>query len=163
MREVITDTSVLQYLHQADCLTLLQALYGAIMVPEGVAEEIIEGRRLGHSLPDLEAIGWIRVTPVTDRRVLLMVADLGKGEREVLSLAAEKPGALALLDDAQARRMARHLGVSFTGTLGVLLRAKAAGHLDALAPMVARLRGLGFWLDEPTRAAILELAGEAET
>lgn len=82
MREVISDTSVLQYLHQADCLTLLRALYGAIVVPEGVAEEILEGRRLGHSLPDLDAISWIRVTSVTDRRVLLMVADLGKGERE---------------------------------------------------------------------------------
>lgn len=59
--------------------------------------------------------------------------------------------------------MARHLGIPFTDTLGVLLRAKAAGHLDAVAPIVARLQGLGFWLDEPTRISILELAGEADT
>jgi hypothetical protein len=163
VREVISDTSTLQYLHQADSLDLLRRLYGTILVPEGVAEEIAEGRRLGHSLPDLGAIGWIRVTPVTDPRVLLMVADLGKGEREVLSLATEKSGALALLDDTQARRMARHLGIPFTGTLGVLLRAKAAGHLDAVAPIVARLQSFGFWLDEATRVGILELAGEVDT
>jgi predicted nucleic acid-binding protein len=43
VREVISDTSALQYLHQADSLDLLRRLYGTILVPEGVAEEIAAG------------------------------------------------------------------------------------------------------------------------
>lgn len=160
MPEVISDTSPLQYLYQAGCLDLLPTLYRAVIVPEGVAEEIATGRSLGHSLPDPATLDWLRITPVPHRRVLLLAADLGKGEREVLSLAAERPGALALLDDALARRMASHLGIHFTGTLGVLLRAKAAGHLEAIRPIVERLQALGFRLDQMTRSAVLELAGE---
>lgn len=71
---------------------------------------------------------------------------------------AQRPGAVALLDDGLARRMAQHLGVPFSGTLGVLLRAKAAGHIAAVAPIVDRLEALGFRLDAMTRAGILELA-----
>jgi predicted nucleic acid-binding protein len=160
MPEVVSDTSPLQYLYQAEHLDLLPALYREIIVPEGVSEEIAAGRCLGHSLPDLAALDWIRIEPAPHRRILLLSTDLGKGEREVLSLVADRPGAVALLDDGLARRMAARLGIAFTGTLGVLLRAKAAGHVDAVAPIVDRLESLGFRLAAMTRAAILELAGE---
>ncbi len=52
MPEIISDTSPLQYLHQADRPDLLRMLYGRIVVPEGVAEEISEGRALGYLLAD---------------------------------------------------------------------------------------------------------------
>ncbi len=117
MPEVVTDTSPLQYLYQTERLGLLKDLYGGILIPEGVAEEIAESRSLGYSLPDLSSTDWIQVTAVADRRVLRLASDLGKGEREALSLAVERPGATVLLDDRLARRMAQHLGLSFTGTL----------------------------------------------
>lgn len=161
MPEIISDTSALQYLHQADHLNLLRLLYGRIVVPEAVAAEITEGRALGYSLPELSTLEWVQIEPVVGRRLLALATDLGKGEREVLGLATERPEATALLDDGLARRVADHLGISFTGTLGVLLRAKAEGHLDRVKPIVDRLQSLGFHLDDTTRAAILELAGEA--
>lgn len=161
MPEIISDTSALQYLHQVDRLDLLRLLYGRVVVPEGVAEEIAEGRALGYSLPDLSSPEWIRIEPVVGRHLLALATDLGKGEREVLALATERPEATALLDDGLARRVADHLGISFTGTLGVLLRAKAEGYLDRVSRVVDRLQTLGFHLDGTTRAAILELAGEA--
>ena len=65
-----------------------------------------------------------------------------------------------LLDDGLARHFAKHLGIRFTGTLGVLLKAKAGGHLDAVMPIVDRLQLLGFWLTAATRAAVLDLAEE---
>ena len=160
MPEVISDTSPLQYLHQAAHLGLLPTLYGTIIVPEGVAEEIAEGRTLGYSLPDLSRLDWIRIEEVTGRGVLVLATDLGKGEREVLALATQRPEVTALLDDRLAREVAERLGIRFTGTLGVLLRAKAEGHLERVTPLVDQLHGLGFRLDPTTRSAILELAGE---
>lgn len=160
MPEVISDTSPLQYLYQTECLDLLRILYGEILIPDGVAEEIAEGRSLGYSLPDLSSLGWIRTVGVADRRTLLLASDLGKGEREVLSLAIERPRATAILDDGLARRMAESLGLTFTGTLGVLLRAKVAGHLKTVRPTIDQLQVLGFRLDPATRAAVLDVAGE---
>ena len=52
MREVISNTSPLQYLFQAELLDLLPALYGTIVVPSGVADELAEERTLGVALPD---------------------------------------------------------------------------------------------------------------
>ena len=103
---------------------------------------------------------WIVVREVSQRSLLPLVTDLGPGEREVLALATETPGALVLLDDGIARRHARLLGVVFTGTLGVLLRAKQTGRLTTLAPILDRLDSLRFYLDTKTRAAVLKAAGE---
>ena len=160
MPEVIADTSPLQYLYQTDLLDLLHHLYGRVAVPQAVARELAEGLARGISLPDINAIEWVRIVSAPGQELLPLAADLGAGEREVLALAASLPDALALVDDALARRHAQLLGVAFTGTLGVLLRAKESGHLDAVAPALERLDAARFRLDPATRAAVLELAGE---
>lgn len=65
MLDVISNTSPLQYLFQTDHLDLLPALYGQVLVPRGVAEEIQRGRELGFTLPDLSLLDWIQIVPVT--------------------------------------------------------------------------------------------------
>lgn len=125
MPEVISDTSPVQYLHQAGVLELLPALYGGVVLHRAVAAELAEGRRRGLALPDPTTLGWISVRAVREQALLPLVTDLGTGEREALALAVEVGDSLLLLDDALARRHARLLGLSFTGTLGVLLKASA--------------------------------------
>jgi predicted nucleic acid-binding protein len=159
--EVISDTTPLQYLHQAGCLDLLPALYGSITVPEGVAAELAVGHAQGVSLPDLDRLDWVRVRSAPHLEILPLATDLGQGEREVLSLAAGRTGVLVLLDDGLARHFAKYLEISFTGTLGVLLKAKTAGHLDAVRPILDQLQMLGFWLDSATRSAVLRIANES--
>lgn len=92
--------------------------------------------------------------------ILPVVSDLGAGEREALALAAETPGAILIIDDGLARRYADVLRVRFTGTAGVLARAKREGLLDAVAPVFDRLAALRFRLDAQTRAAVLRQVGE---
>lgn len=55
----------------------------------------------------------------------------------------------------------RYLRRRVTGTAGVLLRAKAEGHLAAVAPLLDQLDVLGFRLTGAVRERILRLAGEA--
>jgi len=92
--------------------------------------------------------------------LLPLVTHLGDGEKEVLALGLELPGALLLLDDRDARRHGRVLGLEVTGTLGLLLLAKERGKLDAVGPMLDRLDALRFRLDATTRQAVLRLARE---
>lgn len=77
-----------------------------------------------------------------DWALLPLVTELGAGEREALVIAVENPDSLVLLDDALARRYARILSISFTGTLGVLLKAKQAGYLSAVKPILDQLDAL---------------------
>ena len=90
-----------------------------------------------------------------------LVTDLGPGETEVLMLALEATAAIMILDDALAQQVAERLNLKLTGTLGLLLDAKRAGLIPAIAPVVDQLQALRFRLAEYTRLAILKLAGEA--
>jgi uncharacterized protein len=160
MPEVIVDTSPLQYLHQLGLLDLLPDFYGEILIPESVVREIAAGRALGVALPELNTLPWIKVRKVVGLAVLPLVSDLGAGEREVLALALEADQPLVVLDDALARRVARRLDLDLTGTLGLLLKAKKAGRIARLEPLLDRLEALNFRLDPDTRLSVLRLAGE---
>jgi len=65
-----------------------------------------------------------------------------------------------ILDERLARSRAQALKLTFTGTLGILLRAKAEGRLAQIEPVLAHLDRLGFRLSAKTRTAVLKLAGE---
>jgi predicted nucleic acid-binding protein len=161
MPDVITNTSPLQYLYQVGHLQLLPALYGQVRVLEAVVQELGRGQAEGIALPDVTAFPWVRVQSVVVPAGLLLGTDLGDGEQAVLGLALAIPGALVVLDDAAARQEARRLGLSLTGTLGVLLKAKQAGHLARVEPVLEQLEACRFFLDAQTRATVLRLAGEA--
>lgn len=161
MPEVIINTSPLQYLFQLDLLDLLPRLYGEVAAPEGVFRELRSGIDRGVSLPDLDSLGWLRIRRVKSAAVLPLAAGLGMGEREVLALALESDDALVILDDSLARRFAQRLRLASTGTLGLLLKAKQAGRIEAIKSHVDRLELLGFRLDTATRASVLRLAGES--
>jgi predicted nucleic acid-binding protein len=160
MREVLSNTSPLQYLYQLDLLDLLPALYGEVLVPSAVVKEIEAGRSRGVPLPVIESLSWLRIEKVANTALLPLLPDLGAGEREVLALALERSDPLVILDDSFARRFARRLGLSLTGTLGLLLKAKENGRIDLVEPLLDRLEELRFRLDPRTRAHVLSVAGE---
>ena len=160
MIDVVADTSPLQYLYQLGLLDLLPRLFGSVLVPKAVVRELAVGRAQGGDLPDPAGLEWavvqsVEISPELDA--------FGQGEREALSLALNRPGTLAILDDRAARRAAQDLGVSMTGTAGVLLRAKKASLVEEVSPLLERLALTGFRLDAVTRRELLELAGELET
>lgn len=102
MPDVVVDTSVVQYLHQAKLLDLLRTLYGTVTVPYTVASELARGRALGIDLPDLAKLDWMLVEPKPSSQVLPVTRHLGAGELDAIGVALERPGSLLLLDDRLA-------------------------------------------------------------
>ena len=160
MPEVISDTSPIQYLYQLNQLNLLPTLYNQVKVPQAVAHELAQGRNQGIPLPDPTSLSWITLCPVPSSILIPDIPNLGVGEREALSLAMTIPDALVILDDALARTYAQQLNISITGTLGVLLKGKQLGYVEAIAPLLNELDTLNFRLAPATRAAVLKLANE---
>ncbi len=160
MPEVICNTSPIQYLYQLGLLHVLEQLTKRVTVPPAVVDELAAGRAAGVNLPDLSVLPWVSVKAPASAAVLPLVTDLGPGETEVLALALEMRDAVAVIDDGLARRVAQTLHIRFTGTLGLLLDAKRAGLLPAVALVLDQLDTLGFRVAASTRAAVLELAGE---
>jgi len=160
MPKVIANTSPIQYLFQLGLLDLLPRLYGSVLVPPAVRDEIKRGQALGVALPNLDDLGWIAVADPEVPVLLPLANGLGAGELQVIALAKESAGHLALLDDRRARRFASLLGVTYSGTLGVLLRAKQRGMLERLEPVCDALEERGFRLSPRTRQSVLSMAEE---
>jgi predicted nucleic acid-binding protein len=70
------------------------------------------------------------------------------------------PGAVVILDERLGRLHAEALKLTFTGTLGILLRGKVERRIPQLEPLLADLDRLGFRLSAKTHAAVLRQAGE---
>ncbi len=87
--------------------------------------------------------------------------DLGRGERCVIAHVASQPDLLAVLDDLRARQAAKALGLQVTGTLGILVRAKRAGLLANVSPLIAAMKDLGFYASEAVIRETLASVGEA--
>ena len=91
MRELVCDTSPLQYLHQLGCLYLLPKLAENVVVPPAVVKELAAGKAAGHDLPMPGDLGWIRTIAPAAVSAERLVGNLGAGETEVLMLTMERP------------------------------------------------------------------------
>jgi predicted nucleic acid-binding protein len=85
MPEVVCNTSPLQYLHQVGALWILPSLYGRILIPKAVADEIGAGLRAGVNLPDLNDLDWLEICEMA-HSPWPMPRDIHRGEAEVIAL-----------------------------------------------------------------------------
>ncbi|MEK7409245.1 MAG: DUF3368 domain-containing protein [Acidobacteriota bacterium] len=139
---VISDTSPLNYLVLIELEGILPALFGEIVLPTAVFEEL-------HSAAAPEKLRawlgtsprWIRIEAAPAITPDLM--GLGAGEREVIALGLHSNASLVLLDEARGRRMALERGLAVAGTLGILERAARQGMIR-LSEAVDRLRHTSF-------------------
>ncbi|MCC7353851.1 MAG: DUF3368 domain-containing protein [Anaerolineae bacterium] len=152
-QRVVSNTTPLIALASIQQLDLLPSLFGRIMVPSAVAEELAAA---GTEVPGAAALQatWIQVVPVNDMRIA-EAFPLDKGEAETLALAIEQNAELVIADERLARRQARRLGLPLTGTLGILLLAKEQGLITLLRPQVESLLSAGIWLDPELVRAVL--------
>jgi uncharacterized protein len=158
--ELICDTSALIALHQVGLLQILPALSQVVVVPAAVEQELAIGRSEGHDVCDMATLNWVAIRTPTARPALPDAKQLGAGESDVLWVALETPGSVAVLDEVPARRVAAQLAIAFTGTLGLLLDAKRRGLILAVAPVLVELDRRNFHMSPRIRDAILKAADE---
>lgn len=156
----ISNTSPLLYLHLIQHLSILQKLYQQVVIPPAVAAELAVGGSQGINVPDPHQIDWFRIEAVQAPQLIPVITDLGAGEAEVIGLALEHPGSLIFLDDQLGRRIARLNGLKLTGTLGIVVKAKQAGHLKEVKPLISALQQAGLWLHHSLIDIVLKQAGE---
>ena len=140
---------------------MLQKLYGEVRIPSAVYQEVtaIEDSAC---MRINKAGSWIHVDSIRDGAEKKMYkAKLHAGEVEVMILAQEQKADLVIIDDNAAKKTAKYLGLTVTGTLGVLLKAKSRGIVQEITPLVAEMKRNGFYIDSVLEGFVLEQAGEA--
>jgi uncharacterized protein len=90
-----------------------------------------------------------------------LLSSLHKGEAAAIALAVDLKADIAIIDEQEGRRLATQAGLTVTGVLGILLRAKLAGQIAAVEPEIRALRSQArFFIAPSLEARVLSLAGE---
>lgn len=158
---VVSNATPLIALAKIDRLDLLQELFGTIVIPRAVYEEVVAHAPHRPGAAKIRQAHWIRTQAPTDQtKVNYLRADLDWGEAEALVLAEELHADWVLLDETKARLAAQLLGLRFTGTVGLLLLTKRVGKVAAIRPLLDELKAKQCHLSEKVYWAVLEQAGE---
>jgi len=147
---IISDTSCLIILTKIGEIDLLRQLYKTVTITQGISLEF------GESLPD-----WVKVQKVKDQyRQQLLEMQIDKGEASAIALALETSDNIVILDDWKARKVAERLGLSVTGTLGVIIKAKNTGIIPSIKLYLDKIMETNFRISEELEQIALKEANE---
>mgnify|MGYP001198524046 CR=1 FL=1 len=140
---VVADSSPLIVLVEIGHIGVLPALFGEIIIPPTVAQEL-RGPRRTTTVLEYFAVHppWLRICPPAQLRP---IEDLHAGEVEALNLASELHADLVLVDERKAYRAAVAMKLNAIGTVRVLERAADAGLIE-LKDVFERLKRTDFWI-----------------
>jgi predicted nucleic acid-binding protein len=160
----VSNTSPIFNLACIGRLHLLQAQFGEIWIPSAVETELadVPDEAVRTTIDQTRKAGWLRVQAASDTNLVsLLTVELHRGEVEAIALAVEMKARWLLMDEREGRGMARRLGLHVTGVLGVLLRGKKLGHLEAIKPEIDALRAKAhFFIGPDLERAVLSQAAE---
>lgn len=146
---IVSDTSCLILFYKIGKLDLLNKVFGRITITNTVA---IEYKR---NLPD-----WIQIQDPSSNLHLGLKGFLDPGEATSIGLASEFKDSLLIIDEAKGRKLAKELGISLTGSFGILISAKKKGIIPQVKPLIKKIQETNFRLSEELIDKVLQLANE---
>ncbi len=136
---VISDTTTITNLIHVNQLAIVKKLYGRLLIPGAVYEELSLLPKQKRIIDETEWITTVEVFENDAYNELKNILDIGEVEAIVLSL--NESADLLIIDELEGRRVAQKFGVRIIGLLGILLLllAKRKGFIDAVRPIIDSL------------------------
>jgi predicted nucleic acid-binding protein len=159
---IVSDTSPITNLIKIRQLSLLHLLYGELIIPPSVYDEILALQAFSIELNEFKTMSWIKIKiPQNNLLVKQLEIDLDAGESEAIVLAQELEASLLLIDERAGIRKAREMGLNAIGLLGILIEAKEAALIKTVKPILQDLINIaGFWISAELYAEILKISNE---
>jgi predicted nucleic acid-binding protein len=161
---VVSDTSILSALAITGYLALLPEIYGRVLIPLAVANELKRGSEQDPRIGLVLSVDWIEICETGDRQLVESLQNeyhLDRGESEAIALALEIKAEELLIDERLGRREAMRRGLSITGLLGILLVAKRRGLVREVKPIMNKfIEEANFRVSNNLYVQLLLMAGE---
>lgn len=159
-KKVIINTGPLIALSAATGnLEFLRNLYSEIIVPYEVCQEITFNK--SYFCADLFInTSWLCKYKKPAAISPLLRNLLDPGEAAVIQTALDTKIKTVAIDESAGRRIARLHGLTLTGSLGILLRAKREKQILSLSRAIENMEKKGVWLSPDLKKYVLSCAGE---
>jgi len=156
----VVDASPFIFLSRANHLDLLHSIYGKILIPRAVAEEILAMGPYDVSAAALTNCHLSEIVPSPPIPASIRRWGLGPGESSVLALVLPNPQMIVIMDDLAGRRCADAKGLKTRGTLGIVLLARKRGLIRSARATMEELIRSGLCLSQPVLDEALRRVGE---
>ncbi|MFM7367221.1 MAG: DUF3368 domain-containing protein, partial [Sphaerospermopsis kisseleviana] len=104
--------------------------------------------------------GWLEVHTVA-KIDPIVPTELDDGEKEAITLALETGIQKILLDEREARKVAKNMNLKLIGTLGILLLAKEQQIIAQVKPLLDEMIDIAqYWVNPKLYEQVLKQAGE---
>lgn len=123
---VVSDTTPLISLLKINRLNLLEKLFGEVLIPQAVFNELTVDERFSLEADQIKRESFIAVKPVNNPEsasILKRATGLDQGESEAIVLTDELQADLLLMDEAKGRNVSTQMGIKIMGTIGILMAA----------------------------------------
>ncbi len=156
---IVSDTSIITNLIQLDHLSLLEKLYGEIVIPKRVFDELA---KIPGQAVIVQNIPWLSIKSTSEQVTYDQLKEqLDAGESEAIALALELNADLLLIDERRGRSIARQHGILVSGLLGVMIEAKSKGYISRAKPLLDKLiLDIGFWISPKLYQDVLKIVDE---
>lgn len=159
---VVADSSPLIAIAIMDLFPILNKLFEQVIVSQAVVKECLCDLSKAQSMAIQQALQhkWITERKVRNTEYCHLLGQiLDPGEAEAITLAKEL-NATALIDEKAGRKVAHREGLICIGSLYVLIKAKQAGLIQSVIPLINRLIAHGYYLDQKLIDTVLEVSNE---
>ncbi|MFN0076422.1 MAG: DUF3368 domain-containing protein [Prosthecobacter sp.] len=160
----MSDTSVISNLAIVGLLRVLKHQCISVTIPQAVERELLALDRADALTAIQSALreGWLQVSLLSvDEAEFASTLKLDPGESEAIALAKARGATLLCMDERRGRAKALDLGLPLVGIMGLLLREKKVGRLEAVKPhLIALIEQSNFFMSASLMSEVLELAGE---
>ena len=123
---VVSDTTPLISLLKICKLDLLEKLFGEVLIPQAVFDELTIDARFQSEADQIKKEKFIIVKSVKNpesANILKRATGLDQGESEAIVLTDEMKADLLLMDEAKGRNVSSQMGIKIMGTIGIIMAA----------------------------------------
>jgi len=123
---IVSDTTPVISLLKIKRLDLLQKLFGEVLIPNAVYDELTTDKRFEGEAKEVIYASYIKSAPVSNPesvRILRLATGLDLGESEAIVLTDELKADILLMDEAKGRAISGKMGITVMGTVGLLISA----------------------------------------
>ena len=141
---IVSDTTPLSELSKVGKLDLLHAVFGKVIIPQQVYEELTTGNH--PAVLAVKSSSWLEIRAISNTQLieqLQLETDLDLGECSAIILAEELKAGQLLIDEKAGRKVAISRGLPIIGLVGVIILAKDQGLIDNVKDILDDLMSKG--------------------